>query len=177
MLLVPPFCRVLSDPGMTMHFCVNMNSHLCLSDRHLQNPFSQEFRLPLKFTHSGTHGNKHALWIFPDPTRHIRSTIDGPAFDKVCRRFELVREDLQRELFQRVQAIVPELREEYDSDSSGLSDDDEGPPMTPSDGEDPYRGFLANVKRRYCDQLVIVFPVIDVYLYLLGEPGLPLRGY
>jgi hypothetical protein len=87
-----------------------VNSHLCLFDRHLQTPFSEDVGSPLEYTYGGTDGTKYALWIFPDATRHIESTLEGSAFAKVCRRFELVRESLQRELLLRVEAIVPELR-------------------------------------------------------------------
>jgi hypothetical protein len=80
---------------------------------------------PLIFSVGGTHGTKYPLWIFPDPSKHIQSHIlEQSALDKVRRRFELVREDLQEALVNQVRDVVRELlKPEYESDSSGLSDD------------------------------------------------------
>jgi hypothetical protein len=149
MLLVLRFCsqvRRSFSPRSDWTFLCECE-FTCLFHRHLQSPFSEDIGSPLEYSYGGTHGTQYALWIFPDPTRHIESTLEASAFAKVCRRFNLVRESLQRELLLRVQTIVPELREvDYDSDSSGLSDDDDGPQVTPPAGEDPYRTFLANTE-------------------------------
>jgi hypothetical protein len=109
-----------------MLFVVRVSSHLCHSDRHLQTPFSKQTGSPLEFSYSGTHGTKYPLWLFPDPSKHIKSELEESALRQVCRRFELVREELQKELVARVQAIMKQLRKEEDKpDSSGLSDFDE----------------------------------------------------
>jgi len=67
----------------------------------------------------GTHDRKHQ-WVFSDPSKYIRfQTLGQTAFDKVCHRFTLVREDLQKALVHQVKAIVPELLQmNYESDSS-----------------------------------------------------------
>jgi len=80
---------------------------------------------PLMFSVQGTHGRKYSRWVFPDPSKHIQShTLGQGAFDKVCHRFALVREDLQKALVHQVEEIIPELLQmNYESDLSGLSGD------------------------------------------------------
>ena len=80
---------------------------------------------PLMFSVQGTHGRKYSRWVFPDPSKHIQShTLGQPAFKKVCHRFALVREDLQKALVHQVEEIIPELLQmNYESDLSGLSGD------------------------------------------------------
>ena len=120
------FCLIFE----LLHFkyCENVNSHL--SDRHLQDDsyIEEENGLPLVFSFGGAHSTEYPLWIFPNPSRHIKSMLEESAFHKVCHRFELVREELQEELLKRVRAFMPQLE---------LSDDqDEILPR--GDGEDPY---------------------------------------
>jgi hypothetical protein len=77
---------------------------------------------PLYFSVGGTHGTKYPLWIFPDPKRHL--DLDENTFLKVRRRFELVREDLQKELLNQVRELLPQLEKpDPASDSSGMSDE------------------------------------------------------
>jgi hypothetical protein len=80
---------------------------------------------PLMFSVQGTHGRKYSRWVFPDPSKYIQShTLGQGAFDKVCHRFALVREDLQKALVHQVEEIIPELLQmNYESDLSGLSGD------------------------------------------------------
>ena len=78
---------------------------------------------PLMFSVQGTHGRKYSRWVFPDPSKHIQSHMLGqPAFNKVCHRFALVREDLQKALVHQVQEVIPGLLQmDYEPYSSGLS--------------------------------------------------------
>jgi hypothetical protein len=120
---------------------ISKYSHSILFDRHLQIAPNTSFLdyefdrytenatgLPLFFSVGGTHGTKYPLWLFPNPSKHTKyHTLDHSAFLKVCRRFELVREDLQKALLNQVRDLIPQLRKpEYESDSSGLSEDSDG---------------------------------------------------
>jgi len=82
--------------------------------------------LPLMFSVEGSHSRQFSRWVFPDPTKHFTShDLDDLTFVKVCKRFRLVREDLQKELLKQVKERVSRLAKvEDDSDSSGLSDKD-----------------------------------------------------
>jgi hypothetical protein len=80
---------------------------------------------PIFFTVNGTHSHKHTAWVFPDPSKHIKSDcLQRAAFDRICNRFKLVREDLEMALVSEVKGIIHELRmPDYESDSSGMDDD------------------------------------------------------
>jgi len=80
---------------------------------------------PISFSVDGTHGHKYPLWSFPDPAKYaIPHQLDDETLRKVRGRFALVHEDLQNALLGQIRSILPELmKEEVESDSSGLSGD------------------------------------------------------
>ncbi|KIM83277.1 hypothetical protein PILCRDRAFT_7235 [Piloderma croceum F 1598] len=101
--------------------------------KHLQIPSEQDRRYdidiagpPLLFSVQGTHSRKYSSWVFPNPSIHtVSSILEDIPFNRVCRRFELVREDLEDALRNQVNDIVGKLQKpDYASDSSGLEDDD-----------------------------------------------------
>lgn len=84
--------------------------------------------LPIEFSVAATHSRRYVAWLFPDPDRdisHNHRAVTGFDWNRLRRRFELVREDLEKALVAKVLEIMPELeKQEQDSDSSGLSADD-----------------------------------------------------
>jgi hypothetical protein len=82
---------------------------------------------PTLFTVNGTPKQKYTAWAFPDPLTHrdIKPDYLQPsAFDSICKRFKLVREDLEITLVREVKSIISELmRPDYVSDSGGMDDD------------------------------------------------------
>jgi hypothetical protein len=80
---------------------------------------------PFTFSVQGTHGRRYAQWIFPDPRNHLEfHMLEQLLFDMVCRRFALVREDMEKALLNQVEGNIPELRKvKFDMDSSGLSEE------------------------------------------------------
>jgi len=83
---------------------------------------------PIFFTVQGTHNRKYAAWVFPDPSRHMMRQPDDvlceASFHKICHRFQLVHEDLEKALISEVDGIVGQLQNpECASDSSGMDDE------------------------------------------------------
>ena len=75
---------------------------------------------PLLFSVEGTYNRKYTAWVFPNPATHIQYTsLDDISFNRVCRRFDRVREDLENALLREVDDIVAQLQmPDHDSDSS-----------------------------------------------------------
>jgi len=90
------------------------------------------------FSVQGTHNRKDTAWVFPDPSRHVIRQPDvlcQASFDKICHRFRVVREDLEKALVSEVNGVVRELQVSYyDSDSfDGFYGADDGFYGTESD--------------------------------------------
>jgi hypothetical protein len=64
------------------------------------------FSLPM-----GLLNHKYTAWVFPDPSTQIKpDCLQRAAFDRICNRFKLVREDLEMALVSEVKVIISELR-------------------------------------------------------------------
>ena len=110
---------------------IPLKLHADKTIRHLQTSVKVDGRYkedvagtPILFTVNGTHNHKYIAWVFPDPSKHIMMKSDCAAYDQICNRFKLVREDLEAALVSEVDSRMSELQEpDYDSDSSGMKYD------------------------------------------------------